>query len=252
MGRQKGILKLKGRVGSFSFFETADGLMAREKDGIAGERIKNDPAYARTRENGEEFGRAGKASKLLRTALRSLLVGTADARVTSRLTREMVRVVKSDPISIRGKRHAMNGNLKMLEGFEFNIDSPFDTTFFALYTSAADRETGTLQIQLPEFDAKKIVAAPDGTTHFKFTAACVEIDFTESKFQVSITPSEPIAIASGIVTVPALTMSATPNSTKPLMLILGIEFGQVVNGVHYPLNDGSHNALKIVHVDLPG
>ncbi len=72
MARQKGIIKLKGTIGGITFYKTQDGHLACEKGGIDSERIANDPAFQRTRENGEEFGRVGKAGKLLRTALRPL------------------------------------------------------------------------------------------------------------------------------------------------------------------------------------
>jgi len=36
-------------------------------------RIANDPAFQRTRENGSEFGRAGKGGKVIRNAIRILL-----------------------------------------------------------------------------------------------------------------------------------------------------------------------------------
>jgi hypothetical protein len=64
-------------------YKTKDGHLAREKGWC--NRIKNDPAFQRTRENGSEFGRAGKAGKTLRTALRTLLLNSSDGRVVSRL-----------------------------------------------------------------------------------------------------------------------------------------------------------------------
>jgi hypothetical protein len=70
MARQKGIIKLKGTIGDITFYKTQDGHLAREKGGIDASRIASDPAFQRTRENGSEFGRAGKAGKILRTALR--------------------------------------------------------------------------------------------------------------------------------------------------------------------------------------
>jgi hypothetical protein len=59
MARQKGIIKLEGTIGDVSFYKSKDGYLAREKGGVDGDRIKNDPAFQRTRENGSEFGRAG-------------------------------------------------------------------------------------------------------------------------------------------------------------------------------------------------
>ena len=68
MARQKGVIKLEGRIGDLSFYKSGGDYLARAKGGVDGDRIKNDPAFARTRENGEEFGRAGKASKLVITS----------------------------------------------------------------------------------------------------------------------------------------------------------------------------------------
>ncbi len=94
MARQKGVIKLQGQMGGVSYYKSQqDGFLAREKGGVDAERIKNDPNFERTRENGAEFGRAGAAGKLLRTSLRALLVNIADSRMTSRLTREMVKVL---------------------------------------------------------------------------------------------------------------------------------------------------------------
>jgi len=42
----------------------------------------------------------------------------------------------------------------------------------------------------------------------------------------------------------------TANSTKPLFLVLGIEFSQEVNGTMYSLKNGAFNALALVKVDV--
>ena len=90
MARQDGVIKLTGQMGGISFYKTQDGHLVRLKGGIDGDRIKNDPAFARTRENGEEFGRAGASGKLLRTALRTLIMNVSDSRMASRLTQQLV------------------------------------------------------------------------------------------------------------------------------------------------------------------
>ena len=41
----------------FLTIKVQDGLLARAKGGVSEDRIQNDPAFQRTRENGEEFGR---------------------------------------------------------------------------------------------------------------------------------------------------------------------------------------------------
>jgi hypothetical protein len=92
MAKQTGIIKLKGTIGGISFYKTSDGHLAREKGGVDKNRIQNDPAFQRTRENGSEFGRAGKGGKVLRNAIRILLQNAKDKRVVSRLTKSLVAV----------------------------------------------------------------------------------------------------------------------------------------------------------------
>jgi len=91
MAKQKGIIKLKGTIGDITFYKSKDGYIAREKGGIDARRIATDPAFQRTRENGAEFGRAGKAGKTLRTALRPLLIYSSDSKMVSRLTQQIFR-----------------------------------------------------------------------------------------------------------------------------------------------------------------
>ncbi|MEC4004920.1 hypothetical protein OX283_009655 [Flavobacterium sp. SUN052] len=249
MARQKGIIKLKGTIGDITFYKTQDGHLAREKGGIDASRIKSDPAFQRTRENGSEFGRAGKAGKMLRTALRPLLINTADSRMVSRLTQAMVKVIQADMISDRGLRNVIDGEAELLFGFEFNIRGKLGTTLYAPFVGAIDRVTGDMTIDLEAFVPSNMIAAPSGTTHFKIISAGAEIDFEAETFVESHSETAILAWdATPTVTI-SHTNAVTPASTKPLFLALGIEFFQQVNGKMYPLKNGAFNPLSIVKVD---
>lgn len=133
MARQKGVLKFQGQMGGVSFYKTLqDGYLAREKGGEDAERIKNDPAFERTRENGAEFGRAGAPGKLLRSALRNLNINSSDGRMASRLTREMVKVIQADATNPRGQRNVIDGEAELLLGFEFNDNGKLIRKILAL------------------------------------------------------------------------------------------------------------------------
>jgi hypothetical protein len=168
MARQKGVIKLQGQMGGVSFYKSQqDGFLAREKGGVDASRIQNDPNFVRTRENGAEFGRAGAAGKLLRTALRALLINIADSRMTSRLTRELVKVIQADATNTRGLRNVIDGEAELLKGFEFNLDGKLGSTFFAPFTPAIDRAAGNLTVDIPAYIPGNMIGAPQGATHFK-------------------------------------------------------------------------------------
>ena len=248
MARQKGIIKLKGTIGDITFYKTQDGHLAREKGGIDASRIKNDPAFQRTRENGSEFGRAGKAGKILRTSLRALLLNSADGRMVSRLTQAMVKVIQADMTSLRGLRNVIDGEAELLSGFEFNIRGKLGTSLFAPFVGAIDRVTGEITIDLAEFIPANMIAAPSGSTHYKIISAGAEIDFEAETF-VEAHSETAILPWDGVATVAISHVNAvTPNSTKPLFLALGLEFYQEVNGQMYALKNGAYNPLALVQV----
>ncbi len=248
MARQSSIIKLKGTIGGVTFYKSKDGYLAREKGGVDASRIKNDPAFQRTRENGSEFGRAGIAGKVLRNSIRVLLLKASDYRMVSRLTQEMVKVIQMDETNPRGQRNVIDGEAELLQGFEFNINGKLGTTLFAPFAVTLDRVTGDAEVTLQQFVPQIAIAAPGGTTHFKILSGAMEVDFENQTFNAKI--SEGNITPWNEVQVPALTLenNLTPNSTQPLFFVLGIEFYQEVNGQMYPLKNGAFNALQIVKV----
>ncbi|AFL82514.1 hypothetical protein Aeqsu_3077 [Aequorivita sublithincola DSM 14238] len=248
MAKQTGIIKLKGTIDDIAFYKTADGHLARAKGGVDRDKIKHSAAFARTRENNSEFGTAGKGGKLVRSALRSLMQNAKDNRVVSRLTTALLAIIKTDPVNKRGQRNLDGGNLVLLEGFDFNSNGKLDTTFFGLYTPSFDRVSGDATIAIDAFNASERIAAPSGTTHYKLAMAATELDFENKVFvynemDLGIQPydSAPVLAAT-------LTASVTPNSTLPVLTVMGIEFYQEVNGEFYSLKNGAFNALGVVEV----
>jgi len=249
MARQKGVLSLEGKAGNFSFFQGRDGYGARTSDGMNGSRIAEDEAFKRTRENGMEFGRAGKAGKLLRTALRPILVGISDSKVTSRLTTQMLRVVKSDPINDRGDRTAMHGELELLNGFEFNVIAPIRQTVFAEFTAAIDRATGTGTVSLPSFDPAKMIASTPGATHYSLLLGIVSANFDVLETKQAMLFGDALALNT-VTAQSVLTVKLPEASEDPIFLAFGIEFMQIVNGKKYGLNNSDHKAMAIVAVEM--
>ena len=248
MARQKGIIKLKGTIGDITFYKTQDGHLAREKGGIDASRIASDPAFQRTRENGSEFGRAGKAGKMLRTALRPLLLNSADGRMVSRLTQAMVKVIQADLVSERGLRNVIDGEAELLFGFEFNIRGKLGTSLFAPFVGSIDRVAGEIKVDIASFVPANMLAAPTGTTHFKIISGGAEVDFEAETYVVATSETAILPWDSTPTTAISQVNAVTANSTKPLFLTLGVEFYQEINGQMYPLKNGAFNPLSIAKV----
>lgn len=248
MARQVGLLKLTGTLGDISFYKSVYGYLARTKTGVARKTILTDPRFQRTLENASEFGHSARAGKLIRVAFRSLIAHAKDRMMVQRLTKEMVKVVQSDPINRRGLRKVLNGEMNILKGFDFNSNGKLDSTFFGSYETEFDRVTGIGLTTFSPFTPLKALVAPEGTTHFKLSMAVALLDFDALKFSFATTNSGMLSY--NTVEIPGLVLNAelTPNSTFPVIQVLGISFFQFVNGEYCFLQNSEHNALGVVGV----
>lgn len=249
MAKQKGILKLNGTMGDVTFYKSADGYLAREKGGVEKNRIMNDPKFKRTRENGMEFGTAGKGGQLIRKANRLLIRQASDNRVISRLVRSLMLVIQTDAINKRGLRTVQDGDMSLLNRFDFNEKAKLDTVFFSGYTPIFDRMTGSYEVEIADFVPNETIEAPRGTTHIKIAAAVCALDFVGRTFEED--HDETPMIPWDGVTQAAITLTANVSggSLLPVLQLIGVSFYQEVNGEMYLLRNGVFNALSIVGID---
>ncbi|MEE4247754.1 MAG: hypothetical protein V2I33_20315, partial [Kangiellaceae bacterium] len=131
MAKLNSLIKIEGTLDGMTFYKGKDGYLVRTKGGVSKNRINNDPAFARTRENGTEFGHSASMSKLLRQSISGLLSDAKDSRVSSRLTQTMSRVKNQDLTSARGQRQVAIGlatpeGRAWLKGFDCNVDANLD------------------------------------------------------------------------------------------------------------------------------
>ena len=248
MAKQKGIIKLEGTIGDITFYKSMDGHLARAKGGVSAERIKTDPAFVRTRENGSEFKLAAQSGKLLRDSIRPLLMNATDSRVTSRLTKIMSNIAKQDTTSVRGARAASVGistanGKNYLKLFNFNLDSILGTVLFK--TWSINYVTGV--VTLPNITPTTDIIAPAGATHFTISGGEEIINFGTATYDFKLTNVVNAAIGTTAVPV-VLTPTALPAGTGTKLFFLKIEFFQMVNSVQYSLKNGKFDSLAIIDV----
>ena len=248
MARSKGILKIEGTLQDMTFYNTSDGNLVKMKSSVNKQRISTDPAFARTRENGAEFGQAAKSGKLLRGTLRNLMLNTADKRVTSRVTQIMTQIKNLDTVSERGKRTVGIGianaaGLARLKDLNFNKQAILSSVLFAPYK--IDAVSGTISID--NFIPKNDVTYPAGTTHISLQSAMAVINFTSGDNDISVSPAVVLSV-DNISTNVQLKPANIPTVIGSKLNLLHLSFFQEINGVQYPLKSGNFNVLSIVEV----
>ena len=246
MAKQAGVITLNGRVGRLSFYKTKDGYLAREKGGVSKSRIMNDPRYARTRENLKEFADNASSAKLFRDALRPVIAKIGDSRLALRITQVMMKVLRSDLVNSRGERMVRAGDWNLLRDLELNASSSLGSTLFLdiEYTdSPASWEVG-----IPAFVPQDFVAVPKGATHLRITATGVGLGFGTGERSVQTAASDLLPVIDAAAAI-SLAVDKAALAGTHRAFVLSVEFLQLVNGSGYSINNGAHNAAKVVGVE---
>jgi hypothetical protein len=266
MARQKGHIKYVGTLGEVRHFKIKgnNGYFAGLKGGPTSEQIATDPAFARTRENMNEFGGSATTGKSLRTSFASLIRSNGDSQVTGRITAIMKRINLEDGSEARGQRAILITQApQYLEGFEFNKFTSLNGAFNAPYliTPSAARDSSLLFI--PSFNPLDRMYIPAGATHFKIlNAISVLSDFeynsttgvyepkdrtTNGLYEVEDSGYLPVNSVTGVLSIES-TLSGSPTISADVSVInvLAVEFYQQVNSNYYLFAQG--NAMKVAKI----
>lgn len=249
MAKQKGIIKLEGKIGDLSFLKTKDGYSAKEKGGIDGDKIKNDDAFERTRENMAEFATAANAGQLLRHAVRELTVQASDRRMISRVVQLMADIKNLDPHSDRGRRSVAIGMQDpvakiMLKGFNFNSASGLAS--ICIIEPEVNPSTG--EVSLSGLVTGRHLSWPKSATHVHFQSGWARVDFESGSRKSVFSPIVSLPKNLQVNDVSLLPSAVPALATGTDLFLLLIEFYQEINGQAYALNNGAYNALGIVEV----
>ncbi|TXE17137.1 hypothetical protein ES692_10790 [Psychroserpens burtonensis] len=248
MAKLKSLIKIEGTLDDLTFYKGKDGYLVRTKGGVSANRIKNDPAFARTRENGSEFGHCATSGKILRRSIINLLADAKDNRVTSRLTQTMSVLKNADITSVRGQRKVAIGlttpeGRAALKGFDFNSDAQLTSVLLSDFS--LDPATG--EIIITDLTTGYDLASPGGATHVSFKSGFLNLDFSTEEKDLQVSPILNLPI-NGTTTTVTLTPASVPTGTGNQLFFLKVSFFQDVNSIQYPLNNGTFNALQLIEV----
>lgn len=264
MGRQVGLIKIKGNIGGVSFYKSDGQDLARVANGPSKEKILNDPNFVRTRENNSEFGGSASVAKALRLAFAGDVLTMGDNRFSSRLT-AFFKDLCNKGTGIRGQRPIeLSAHKASLEGLEFNKKLAFGSVFNAPYTITTSASRDQADISTGAFNPLTFVHAPSGATHFKVSMTLSVISdfvYNTATAHYEATDADSAKLTKADAGIMMMLNSSTPQTvslsctlpgaptitaTQSVVLAMGIDFYQQVGGVDYLLAQG--NAMKIVSV----
>jgi hypothetical protein len=250
MAKQSGIVPMQGTIANITFVRTQDGFQARLKSGLSKERVQHDAAFERTRENSDEFKNAGKGAELLRDVFILPILHCYDNRLQSRLVKAMMKVIKTDMVSIRGKRNLVSGDDTLLKGFSWNRFGAFTSVMKAPFTITIDRVAGTATVAVPPFTPDEQLIGNPEATHFKMIFSPAEIDWTAENSVADMQSTAFLPYDENLTTAISQDLSFSAGSVLPVFVTLSIRWYQQVGGNYYSLKNLKYDVASIEEVDV--
>jgi hypothetical protein len=142
-------------------------VYAGEKGGANRDLIMNNPAFARTRENMNEFGGCGVAVKAIRRGLLNLLPEQTDKLFTSRLMSLVKAVNRNDPDGVHGKRAIIfSGDRPLICTIVFNVLQAVAEKMQKQFAWEHPITRASAKLTLTALDIKSVYV-PKGATHYR-------------------------------------------------------------------------------------
>ena len=177
MARLKGPIKFTGRLGGLHSYynKSIKSYVVVTNGGASKELIMNNPTFARTRENMNEFKACGMWASLLRKSL-ACIAHLYSGYYFSDIVSLAKKIQNRDDITLKGFRSIESSRFP--HGFrmiKFNKERPLDrvSSFFPKVTLSADKKTVTMNIE--KLRPYSNIHWPNRYMSFRFSLVALEL-----------------------------------------------------------------------------
>jgi hypothetical protein len=175
MAKFKSLFRVSGDVGDLGFFEKDGVKHMRQTTNLDKERIMEDAAFKRTRENMAEVGGAATVAKALRLGLSSVTKNYPDHRFTGRLAGVFRSFVNGITGSCGQRPFEIMPNNAKREGLNLHKTDVLNSIFTAPFSLTPNASRNGVTPDVPVFNIDTRIRAPRGATHFKLVLAITAV-----------------------------------------------------------------------------
>jgi len=227
----------------------SDKIILRRKGGATREQIKKQPNFENTRRINAEFGGRATCSKWIRRMLH-MLAFIADYNITGPLNALLKPIQELDTTGNYGERSiAVSANPHLLEGFNLNRRTPFDTIVHNPVRYTLSKRKGYASVNIPAMLPGHNFEAPDNFAMYRFIVLLGIIpdlfytpdgyrpkaDFENEVPEHVFTDWFPVQVGSPAIDLEIQLPQKPANTAYSVMLSIGVAFGAIRNSNIEPI-----------------
>ena len=225
-------------------------IIARAKPGH-NKKMKTHPQYQRTREHGAAYGKAASCGRLIRQVFYNW-ASNSDTYLTSRLAKSLLTVIQAGDHENRMEPMLTNGDLSILDGFQFNAKAAIHNTFYGPWSVFLENDNKRVRMVVPAFTPQQVINNPNGgLSHFRLIPLVASVNFQSGQYVLvkgnQAEPADPVVLDAKGHKAISLEVNIDMKGDIVVLVALGIEFYWLVGEKHFtPVAAGGHNALGII------
>jgi len=144
-------------------------IVVAECGGATKEQIANNPAFARTRENNEEWKAVTEMAKQVKLKFGQSSATIVNVHLISYLNKAMITALRMDGTADRGTRPLLlSAHKDVLDAIDYYYYKPFGDIMKCRYVVDTGPDRKSVTVMLPNFKPKEQIKPPDPATHFQF------------------------------------------------------------------------------------
>jgi len=170
MARIYGSNRVVGTVGGIRHYRLpgCDFIVAAEKGGASKELIKNNPAFARTRENNEEWKGVTKLAKQVKISFGLDAATVVNRFLIGALNKAMLTALRRNPLEYRGQRSIfLSAHKDVLDAIVYYYYKPFKDVMHCRFEVDTGPDRKSMSVRLTNLIPKEQIKAPGEATHFQ-------------------------------------------------------------------------------------
>lgn len=157
MATLNGIVRFSGQLGDLIFYRSGKKNIVRRKSSTY-------QLSENSKKSAKDFGEASRNAAYIRKAFAQMVKDYGYGDLNSRLIKRITTIFKHIPTSNAGSKKLRDGNLKIIEGFEFNACTRLDQLLLKS-PDIKPQTNGLIEFRLPKIDTRhlaKLIPLSDG------------------------------------------------------------------------------------------
>jgi hypothetical protein len=243
MAELVGALQLNGTLGKLSYYKGKNGkTIVRRKGGPSRNEVMTGKRSVRIRENFSEFSALPPIASEIRKHFAEYIPYLSEGSYYNRLVGLLKSIQLLDTYNIRGERSVFNGNVYLLEDFQFNAKASLKETLRTDYDCYLDPSTGNVTVRFDSFNPIAAIHPPGKATHFQILVQAAAVCESEDTGNGKKVASDLIRIGDLETGPISLSLNIDTPPDGVMLVVAGVLFFEETRGVWFALK-GSSSAI---------